>query len=193
MARSFDFECDLSKLRIVMMRSFVGFSNIITIPRTTPTTGRCYDGKVEAVVMVIVGTGGKAKVGWPDATLQNCCPRSRVSIFETWLEQFSRNQRVLFDSGVSIKSTGWKGWIKRTWNTDNYTRPICTSRRRSRLARCCRNDVKESDCAIEIKNWRMYFRSCWFKDRHPSGPLYPRSTVPSYLYHSSNVITIANS
>jgi len=54
-------------------------------------------GGVEAlVVVVVVGTAGKDKVGCPDAILQNCCPR--VSITDTWLEQFPNTQ-----------STSWAG------------------------------------------------------------------------------------
>jgi len=53
--------------------------------------------EVEAlVVLVVVGTGGKDKVGCPEARLQNCCPR--VSIADTWLEQFANTQ-----------STSWAG------------------------------------------------------------------------------------
>jgi len=53
--------------------------------------------EVEAlVVLVLVGTGGKDKVGCPEARLQNCCPR--VSIADTWLEQFANTQ-----------STSWAG------------------------------------------------------------------------------------
>lgn len=47
--------------------------------------------EVEAlVVVVVVGTGGKDRVGCPEARLQNCCPR--VSIVDTWLEQFPNTQ-----------------------------------------------------------------------------------------------------
>jgi hypothetical protein len=56
-------------------------------------------GGVEApvvVVVVMVGTARKDKVGCPDAILQNCCPR--VSITDTWLEQFPNTQ-----------STSWAG------------------------------------------------------------------------------------
>ena len=55
--------------------------------------------EVEALVVlvvVVVGTGGNDKVGCPEARLQNCCPR--VSIADTWLEQFANTQ-----------STSWAG------------------------------------------------------------------------------------
>jgi len=55
--------------------------------------------EVEALVvlvLVVVGTGGKDKVGRAEARLQNRCPK--FSIADTWLEQFANTQ-----------STSWAG------------------------------------------------------------------------------------
>jgi hypothetical protein len=51
------------------------------------------DREVE-VMVVVVGIGGKDKVGCPDARLQNCCPRD--SITDTWLEQFCNTQKRIW-------------------------------------------------------------------------------------------------
>lgn len=68
-------------------------------PEVEVTVEVVVDGaEVEAlvVVVVVVGTGGKDKVGCPEARLQNCWPR--VSIADTWLGQFANTQ-----------STSWAG------------------------------------------------------------------------------------